>query len=133
MKSSDPEPAPDHPSTYILVVEDDVLLRFVLSEWLRSLHYVVHEAANTDEASRLLASPLVDTDLVITDIMLPGMIDGLDLRNYIRRAFPELPVIMVSGQPPASVKKDPNFFHKPYDLQKIADRIAQLLSERKGS
>lgn len=128
-----PQPSPEQATASILLVEDDILQRIVLAEWLRSLHYVVHEAASTDEASRILASPLIRTDLVVTDIGLPGMIDGLDLKNYIRRAFPAMPVIVVSGNARPEGLDDPkNFFPKPFGFEAISSRIAELLM-KKGS
>ena len=55
---------------HVLIVEDNVALRFSLGEWLRSLNYTVYEAATADEAKTVLASPII-VDLVITDVQMP--------------------------------------------------------------
>jgi|GEM_PF-5768426 len=102
----------------------------VLAEWLRSIDYIVHEATTADEATRLLAHPLITIDLVITDIWLPGMIDGLDLKAYLNRAFPDIPVIVVSVTNRHEVANDPNFFQKAYDIDVLSSRIAKLLTEK---
>lgn len=60
----------------ILIVEDDVILRFVLAEFLRDSGYVVLKARSGDEALDFLAQPN-DVSLVFTDVHMPGSTDGL--------------------------------------------------------
>jgi CheY-like chemotaxis protein len=81
---------------WILVVEDDALLRYALCEWLRITGHDVAEAATGDEATSLLSS-LAEIDLVVTDMQMPGATDGASLARHIRSVFPALPVIIVSG------------------------------------
>jgi CheY-like chemotaxis protein len=110
----------------VLVVEDDVMLRYALAHWLRSGHEIF-EAATADEALTILKS-IVTVDIVVTDVQMPGSMNGLDLTTYIRESFPSLPVIVVSGNP---ISKDyahaAAFFLKPYDFDRIAARIETLL------
>jgi CheY-like chemotaxis protein len=129
--SSEPSPVLHEHKGYILVVEDNVLQRFTLSEWLRSQNYVVHEAATADEASLLLASSLVQVDLVITDIWMPGMMDGMDLMGYMRRSLPHIPVIAVSGVYKKE-QMDPStvFLQKPYRLEDVSMEAGKLLAKK---
>jgi two-component system, response regulator PdtaR len=110
----------------VLVVEDDVMLRYALAHWLREGHEVL-EAATADEALAILAS-IVTVDIVVTDVQMPGSMSGLDLTTYVRESFPSLPVIVVSGNPiPKNYTQASAFFRKPYDFEGIAARIETLL------
>src|SRR4051794_33305168 len=73
------------PPEIILVVEDDVLVRLPISEYLRQCGYRVLEAANADEALRILKNGGDDqVDVVLTDIEMPGSIEGFGLSKWIR-------------------------------------------------
>jgi CheY-like chemotaxis protein len=110
----------------VLVVEDDVVLRYILAHGLREGHEVL-EAATADEALVILKS-IVTVDIVVTDVQMPGSMSGLDLTTYIRESFPALPVIVVSGNPiPKDYAHASAFFRKPYDFDRIAARIEALL------
>jgi CheY-like chemotaxis protein len=60
----------------ILVVEDDVLVRMPISQYLRDCGYRVIEAVNADEAMAVLLHRETPIDLVFSDIEMPGSIDG---------------------------------------------------------
>jgi CheY-like chemotaxis protein len=112
----------------ILVVEDNVLLRYALAEWLRDKGHEVVEAVSGDEAATVLSS-IMTVDLVITDVQMPGSLDGLQLARNIRAAFPSLPVIVVSGQlRPATFDEvgAAAFFLKPYDFDELTARVEAL-------
>ena|ERR1700712_1898542 len=113
----------------ILVVEDNVILRFVLAEWLRSDGYDVLEAVSADEAVTILSSVAV-VDLVVTDIQMPGSMDGLDLADYILKTTPALPVVVVSGNrfvDRLQTVAVAAFFPKPYDVERLSNYIATLV------
>lgn len=82
----------------ILFVEDEVLIRFFAADALRDASHEVIEAANGDEAMELLSAGLV-VDLLITDIRMPGTIDGMRLASLARDRHPELPILLVSSHP----------------------------------
>jgi CheY-like chemotaxis protein len=117
----------------ILLAEDEVLTRFTLSHWLRAQGHEVLEAASGDEAITVLGSVL-EIDLVVTDIEMPGRLDGLGLARHVREMAPGLPVIVVSGRPvsPEIEAVSVAFFRKPYDLDRIAALIARLVPPRDG-
>jgi len=130
-----PDPLPEQQvqPAHILVVEDKIILRYMLAQWLRILGYAVLEAASASEALELFSSPLA-VDLVVSDVHMPGAMDGIGLAHYIHTAYPDIPVILVSGEAkrheldtaPAAA-----CFIKPYDLHDIATRIDTLLTESK--
>jgi len=118
----------------ILVVEDEVLVRLMITDELRAQGYLVVEAANADEALAVLRST-VAVDLLLTDVRMPGTHDGLDLARLVRAAHPSVKVIIASGQMPdsvASVATD-GFFAKPYDVERLVARINGLLVSGKAN
>lgn len=80
----------------ILVVEDEVLVRIMVSDFLREAGFDVIEACDADEAISILHSG-VTIDLLLSDVRMPGSMDGLGLLEYSRKNFPVLPVIITSG------------------------------------
>ncbi len=121
----------------VLVVEDEVLIRMVISEYLRECGYRVIEAAHAEEAISLLQEPDVDVDIVFSDIELTGAMDGFALAQWIRENRPELKVIM-AGSPRRAADaagdlcESGPLLSKPYDPQFALDRIRRLLAERKA-
>jgi CheY-like chemotaxis protein len=122
----------------VLVVEDEVLIRMVISEYLRECGYRVIEAAHTDEAIALLQEPDVDVDIVFTDVEMVGAsMDGFALARWIRENRPELKVVM-AGSPARAAEmagdlcESGPLLSKPYDPQFALDRIRRLLAERKA-
>jgi CheY-like chemotaxis protein len=116
----------------VLVVEDDVILRYTLAEWLRACGNEVFEAASGDEAQTVL-STVLEIDLVVTDVQMPGSLDGLQLTRDLHATQPQIPVIVVSGLPlraDAESAGAAGFYPKPYNLDQLAARIAELIAQR---
>lgn len=86
--------SPDAARTRVLVVDDDPLVRSLLTSTLVEQDYDAAAAATPDEAFDLLH--LDSFDLVIADLCLPG-VSGLDLLSQIRAAYPDLPVVLITG------------------------------------
>jgi CheY-like chemotaxis protein len=86
------------PAKTVLVVEDDPDVREIAVAVLETEGYRVLEAANGDKALRLLAgAPEVHVDLLFTDVVMPGRLDGIDLANEVRRLRPRLLVLYATG------------------------------------
>jgi CheY-like chemotaxis protein len=89
----------------ILVVEDEIIIRTAVSEELRQQGYKVIEAGTAEEALSILRS-VTFVDGVVTDLRMPGSLDGGDLVRLVRAEFAGLKVIMVSGhEPEADVRR----------------------------
>jgi CheY-like chemotaxis protein len=128
--------ATDHSAT-ILVVEDEVLVRMVLADYLQDCGFKVIEAANADEAMAIATEPTVTIDLVFSDVRMPGSIDGFALATWLREHRRDLPVMLTSGDVgQANIVRNvfPGevFFHKPYGLENVAAKIAQTLLKAPG-
>ena len=118
----------------ILVVEDEVLIRMVISEYLRGCGYKVIEAANSDEAIIVLQDPEITIDVVFSDIELPGSMDGFALSKWIRANRADVEVIL-AGSIPRAVSAatdlcDEGPLPKPYEPQVLVDRIRRLIAAR---
>jgi DNA-binding NtrC family response regulator len=111
----------------VLIVEDEVLIRMLLSEALRQAGYDVIEAADADEAIEVMHAS-VGPDILITDVKMPGSVDGFGLAAYVRRAKPGLKVIVTSGHagPDGAVGVADAFLHKPYELGQILQQVRTL-------
>ena len=126
-----PLPAEANPrQPIILVVEDEILIRAAVAEYLRKSGYTVVEAADAAEAIAVFASgePI---DLAMCDVNMPGTMDGLGLARWIRRHHCTLPVLLTSGRRIAlSAGKTPAdfFIAKPYRLEKLAERLKLILA-----
>lgn len=100
----------------VLVVEDEVLLRMDATSIALEAGATVVEAANADEAIRILESR-ADITVLFTDIQMPGSIDGLKLAHAIRDRWPPIQIIITSGRIFLSEADMPSgsiFLGKPY-------------------
>ncbi len=113
----------------ILLVEDEVLIRMMLADELRERGFNVLEAQNADEALTLLQSG-VPVGLALTDVQLPGSMDGIGLARLLRATHPELKVVIASGNIPCAPAGDiaHAFFRKPYAPDHIGTCIETLLA-----
>jgi CheY-like chemotaxis protein len=72
----------------ILVVEDEFLIRAMLSDYLQECGFKVLEASSGDEAVAIIENVDVVIDLVLTDIRMPGAMDGFGLAQWVRTNRP---------------------------------------------
>jgi len=105
----------------VLLVEDELLIRALLAEELRGTGFLVVEAENADEAWRYLEAG-GKADLVFSDIMMPGSMNGLELIRRVRARYPRLKTIITSANPgPANISELGVFIPKPYRLEAAAN------------
>jgi CheY-like chemotaxis protein len=111
----------------VLVVEDDIFLRLVIADQFRDAGFAVIQAENADEALSVLRSG-ADVDVLVTDDVMPGSMDGLALAQLTHLERPATKVIVAFGNPPdlAAIGQD-EFFSKPYDPRRIVERARNLL------
>jgi len=113
----------------ILVVEDEVMIRMLMSDVLRDEGYLVIEAANGDEGKDLLLSGHA-IDLIVTDVRMPGQIDGVELAALAKRLLPSRPVVVVSGHlPPTAANSADEFIPKPYLPSTFLQVIIKLIGK----
>lgn len=118
----------------ILVVEGEVLVRHVISEYLRECGYRVYEASGADEAIEILKNPDVPIDVVFSKAETAGSLDGFSLARWIRSNRPQAKVILTSGvarsaHVAAELCEAGRLMPKPYEPEAVLDRIKQLLAK----
>ena len=102
---------------FVLVVEDEGLMRLHAMRLVEEAGYEPVEARNADEAITILEARK-DIRIVFTDIDMPGSMDGLKLARAIRRRWPPIELILTSGHFDVEDKDLPErgrFFAKPYN------------------
>lgn len=114
----------------VLVVEDDDILRWLMTEVVTHLGHGVVECASADDAMQKLQAgqPLA---LLITDVRMSGHYDVLDLAKAVWALRPELPVIIVSGNTvlePGFLPTNARVITKPCTLDALSHAINELLS-----
>jgi signal transduction histidine kinase len=106
----------------LLLVEDEEDVRELISENLRDLGYSVLEAEDGAAALRLVQAG-TQFDLLVSDIGLPGMLDGRQLVDAVRARIPHLPVVLITGYAGGQAVTNADLLHKPFDLSVLADLV----------
>lgn len=118
----------------ILIVDDDEGIRSELKDFFED--YNVTEAANGEQALRILERAN-DVDLVILDVMMPG-INGIDVLTRIKKSDPNLGIIILTGHSSKDIAIDAlrghadDFIEKPIDIERIKSSTERLLRVRRG-
>lgn len=90
------EPATSGEPSCILLVDDNALIRMTTAEDLRLAGFCVLEARDAMEALRVIDGGAA-VDMVVTDVEMPGPMDGLALTRHLRVRSVDLPIVVVSG------------------------------------
>lgn len=109
----------------VLVVEDDETLRSLTVDAISLLGLVVIDVQSADEALPVLEGPC-SIILVMTDICMPGTLDGLQLAQLIWLRWPLLPVILTSGNrviPDGVMPAHSFFLRKPWTLEALHQAV----------
>lgn len=130
---------PAHPS--VLVVEDDTILRKLVSEQIRGFGYEVLQAGAAADAlaiadGRCLEAGRCRLDVLLADLQLPGDMDGLALAREIRIRCPGIGVLFTTGaapdQEPAQAVPGARLLIKPFRRAALAEHLRQLVAGLPG-
>lgn len=119
------------PST-IMVVEDEVLIRLSVSDFLRECGYRVLEAATGEEAQAIFSAgePI---EILFSDIDLGRGINGFVLATWVRKSYRQVRIVLTSGvarmAEEATNLCDGPLLQKPYSYEALADHIKRLLAQ----
>jgi CheY-like chemotaxis protein len=117
-------------SATVLLVEDNPDVADASTGLLEQLGYTVRWVADAETALR--AIDVDDIDVVFSDIVMPGKMDGVKLAQAIKARRPDLPVLLTTGysQSVKDVRGDFPVLRKPYQLHELSQELARLTSER---
>jgi len=114
----------------VLIVEDENLVRFGVVAMVEEAGYEAISASDADEAIHILESRS-DIRAVLTDIQMPGSMDGLRLVWVVRERWPPVALIVTSGKSDVLDTDLPaggRFIRKPYDRSQIETTLRQLVA-----
>jgi two-component system, NtrC family, sensor kinase len=110
-----------------LLVEDNPEVAEVAAAYFQQLGYLVKQVANAREALELLGSD-AKIDLVFSDILMPGGMNGLELGHAIRRLYPAMPVLLVTGYSDSirdAVQQGFVVLQKPFDMAGLEQKLRE--------
>lgn len=116
----------------LLLVEDEEAVRKSSQRVLQARGYTVLAAASGEEASRIAARHAGQIDLLLTDVVMPGM-SGRELADALQGANPRLKVLFMSGYTPDTVLRHgvvhraTNFLEKPFSPVLLAEKVRSIL------
>ncbi|WP_245858527.1 response regulator [Sphingomonas guangdongensis] len=115
----------------VLLVEDEMLVRLIGSDALSDAGYTVVEAETADEAVKLLEGG-GEVHLLFTDIRMPGSMDGLALAELVRQRWPDIRILLTSGDTLPTREQIPDegsFLQKPYRVDALRAEVQRLICE----
>jgi len=122
---------PNQQADTILVVDGDVITRTVIADYLRHCGYRVIEAHDAHEAQQALAQEGFNVDVILSDVELPGEMNGFQLASWVRQNMSGVKVVLSAAvERTANVVGDlceegPHLA-KPYDPVMVVDHIKRL-------
>ena len=116
----------------ILVVEDEDLIRLIVVEELIDRGFEVCEAETGDQAAGIIAAAESVITLLITDVHMPGMLDGFAVANLVRTHYPDAPIIFTTGRPDIAhgavrLRDRDALMSKPFVPSQLIATVLQLL------
>lgn len=121
---------PEQRAPTILVVDDEPQVRRLASRALEHQGYHVIQATDGLEALGLFTDDS-SIDLLVTDVRMPHT-DGIVLAAALRRRYPHVPVLFISGFPRGTEPAPEPFLAKPFEMQALCDRVKELLAGRRS-
>ena len=112
--------------TVILFVEDDAVSRRSIAHFLRLSGYEIHEAENGEAALSLLAT--MQFDAVISDLNLPGKLNGIDILDALKATDRNTEAILITGRGSEEIKNKANslgadYLEKPVQLRELESTL----------
>ncbi|PWE53991.1 hypothetical protein DEM27_21910 [Metarhizobium album] len=120
----------DERPAVVMVVEDEALIRMDAVYVLEAEGHTVLEAESADAALEILHHQS-DVDLIVTDVRMPGSMDGLGLARIVTERWPNVRIVVTSGFVSPSAFELPEkakFFPKPYRLEQLVKSVNDLLA-----
>jgi DNA-binding NtrC family response regulator len=121
----------------ILVVDDESTLRSIFSEMLTRWGYRCIVAANAVDALQMIEANVITLDMLVTDIVMPGELNGLDLAVKLHERQPDVAILLITGYAQSSLRKDAEasgyrILDKPFREATLEAMIAKELAKRRG-
>ena len=115
----------------ILVVDDEEIVRKLVRVALKgSLDAVFLEANDAAEALKVAREHREPIDLMVSDVVMPGRMNGVEMAAQLSHAHPEMKVVLMSGYALEGLTMEPawHFIQKPFGVSEIRERIGSILT-----
>jgi CheY-like chemotaxis protein len=113
----------------VLVVEDNSDVRQVAVSTLKSLGFTVTETGSADEALDVLMKDC-NFRLVLSDVRMPGKLNGIDLADLIKKNYPAIQVLLTTGYvEDSALIEEVDLLYKPYRAADLAQKIQSMASQ----
>lgn len=111
-----------------LVAEDEVMLRELMSDVLQSEGFEVAAFGTADEALNFLEGKALLVSVVVSNVRMPGHINGIDLAHIVSKRWPFLPIVLMSGYTGLEIQlpKDVPFLRKPWTIDQLATAVKEM-------
>jgi CheY-like chemotaxis protein len=121
----------------LLIVEDEPLIRVALLEYLEECGFEVLAATNATEAIEITLESGRQIDLVFSDVVMPGPINGFGLAQWLRRNRPQVPIVLTSGDATKistakDLRENERFVRKPYRFDAVACQFRALIDLKRN-
>ena len=115
----------------ILVLEDDEIIRSLMVDVLEDFGAVVTSFPSADEGMIFLERTSDPVDLIVSDIQMPGLLNGYDLSKVVAHRWPSLPVVLTSGNTvmAAQLGNTVKFLPKPWSTERLLHCVQTALEQ----
>jgi len=116
-------------SPVLLLVEDEVLIRYPAAEYFRDHEFRVLEAGNAREALIYLQTRSMHINVMISDVKMPGDMDGIQLADWTRDHCPHVRILLVSGWSGRTIADHGHeLIEKPYVFDQLLAKVRKALA-----
>ena len=117
----------------VLVVDDEPFVRMDMAEILRRAGFQVEEASNSDEALEKLNGGSYPLRALVTDVQMPGTMNGYGLAKLVHKRFPQAAIVVISGAVRPSLGEMPSnttFLAKPVIPERLVRAVNEALAKQ---
>ena len=128
------EKAPSRGTETVLLVEDEVGVREITSKALKHTGYTVIEAQDGSSAIEEFRKNSESIDILVSDVVLPGKMNGIDIAKLLRKRKPHLGILLMSGYVQEAMTRSGNlpensiFVSKPFSLNDFLEKVRNTLN-----
>jgi two-component system cell cycle sensor histidine kinase/response regulator CckA len=118
--------------TTVMIVDDEEIIRKLIRVTLKGSGDILFiEANDAAEALKLARQHRGKIDLLLSDVVMPGRMNGTEMAAQLSHAHPQMKVVLMSGYAPEALKTEPHwdFIQKPFAASEIRETVGRVLAD----
>ncbi len=121
----------DHTMTILIVDDEEIVRKLVRVALEGSLDAVFLEANDAAAGLKIAREHPAPIDLLVSDVVMPGKMNGIEMAAQLSNARPEMTVVLMSGYASEAMTMKPSwyFIEKPFGVAEIRERVGNILTE----